>query len=155
LFYSEVPVVPVMADRTLGSPLPFLPPLFSLPPQQRRRWPPLPRRPRPAPAPAPLHASPGSLATASAPPRCLLLRMPRRSTVAQNRHVAPPVDSSCSGSPVPLLGSAARPGVLLDFFYPLMRPHFASSASPPLSTPPDHRRALCSPLSAAFAAPHP
>jgi hypothetical protein len=56
---------------------------------------------------------------------------------------------------MPLLGSTAHPGVLLDFFYPLIRPHLASSTSPPLSTPPDHRRALCSLLSAASAAPRP
>jgi hypothetical protein len=149
LFYSEVPVVPVIADRTLGSPTPLSPSSVLSATQQRRRWPPLLHHSRPAPAPAPLHTLPGSSGTDSAPPRCLLPRMPRRSAVARSRHVATPVDSNCSSSPVPLLGSVARPGVLLDFFYPLMCPHFASSASPLLSTPPDHRRALCSPSSAA------
>jgi hypothetical protein len=57
---------------------PFLPPLFSLPPQQRHRWPPLLCCPRPAPTPAPLHASPGSSATASVPPRCPFPRVPCR-----------------------------------------------------------------------------
>jgi hypothetical protein len=56
---------------------------------------------------------------------------------------------------VPLLGSTVHPRVLLDFFYPLIHPHIASSTSPPLSTPPDHRRALCSPSSAASATPCP
>jgi hypothetical protein len=32
LFHSEVPVLPVIEDRTLGSPILFLPPLFPLPP---------------------------------------------------------------------------------------------------------------------------
>jgi hypothetical protein len=56
---------------------------------------------------------------------------------------------------VPLLGSAAHPEVRLDFFCPLIRLHLASSTSPPLSTPPDHRRALCLPSSATSAAPRP
>jgi hypothetical protein len=110
----------IYADRTLGSPLLILPPLFPLPPQQRRRWPPLLRHLRLAPASAPLHASPGSSATASAPSRCPFPRAPRRSAVARSCHVAPQVDSSCSGSPCLFL---APPHIQESFSTSFIRSH--------------------------------
>jgi hypothetical protein len=78
---------------------------------------------------------PSSSPARRSPKPCWLFPAPPcRAAVARSRHVAPPIASSCSSSPVPLLGSAARPGALLNYFYPLARPHFASSASSPLST---------------------
>jgi hypothetical protein len=126
LFYSEVPVVPVIADRTLGSPLHFLPPLFSLLPQQRCRWPLLSGRLRPSPAPAPLHASPGSSATASAPPRCPLPRAPRYSTAARAASSCLPSTAVLCTSPL----SIAYLNSKQDCCDPLSPAHSLSSSFP-------------------------